>query len=396
MIEILEKYIKKGVARPGMKLRRFAGITLHEETGGCKQGAMHFAALLQEGARCKTRLSTHYFVDDNCVIQCIPQDEIAIHAGEYADYHTIAITMCDYEGCDYDMLLHNASELTAMIFAAHNITVIADRIYLHRQFSNFNRNCPKRFMEQHCMPSFAKTVQKLLLSMSNEQQQNSCGCDDTPTIVIKNAVAEEEDQGFIEKLKTTLFGIVCDDEDDQYVGKMLIDEEAGCTCGTVVTNDSADEGCTCNGTTEQVSRTSNCNYQSSAVYYGTTFTTSSNTDDCLCNGEQQPVTVLPQPCSVCADDTSAIATDEYAEEETPSEIIYRNNTCTYTNNFCDSTVNVATPACAISTQRTLILEPGETEIALLAQSYPPAALESESNDIEELIPYYGLSFRIEQ
>ncbi len=170
-----EKIIRKGVARPGTKLLRFSGVTLHEEQGGSNEGALHYANLLYNICRSKTRLSSHYFVDDTTVVCSIPETETAVHANDFANRESIAITMCDYDGCDYEMLIENTAKLVADIFSRHKIKVVANSIFLHRNFSNFGRNCPKRFMAENRLASFAKTVQKILLG------SNSCGCVDNST-----------------------------------------------------------------------------------------------------------------------------------------------------------------------------------------------------------------------
>lgn len=98
------------------------------------------------------QISFHYAVDDKEVIQGIPDNRNAWHAGDGA-YGTgsrkgIAIEICFSEsgGVKFDKAEQNAAELIAMKMKEHNIPI--SKVKRHYDFATDKKRCPHRTMDK--------------------------------------------------------------------------------------------------------------------------------------------------------------------------------------------------------------------------------------------------------
>lgn len=89
---IIQKLLPIGLNRPGTPLKA-RGVAIHETaTPGATADAE--ARYFSSGNR---RASAHYFVDPDSIVQLIPEDEVAWHAGRTANARYIAIELCHFD-----------------------------------------------------------------------------------------------------------------------------------------------------------------------------------------------------------------------------------------------------------------------------------------------------------
>ncbi len=141
-MNITEKLIGAGLpARPGIKLRKLTGITVHE-TGNTAPGANaknHMLYQTVNGGQ-NAQVSYHYVVDDKEAYRLIPENEVAWHAGDGAtgpgNNETIAIEMCINSDGDMIKTIQNTFALIADICSRHG----ALPLFQHHYWSG--KNCP--------------------------------------------------------------------------------------------------------------------------------------------------------------------------------------------------------------------------------------------------------------
>ena len=111
-MEYLVKLISKN--RPGTRLNA-KGIVLHETAtpgADAEREYLYFN-------RNNVKASAHAFVDNKCVIQTIPYDEMAWHAGKTANSNYIGIEMCrpkNYDEDYFNAMYQNTVSLFADLF----------------------------------------------------------------------------------------------------------------------------------------------------------------------------------------------------------------------------------------------------------------------------------------
>lgn len=145
MIEITKMLMPLSTGRSGKKLKRFAGITIHN-TGNANKGAgaLNHAKYLQGNGSSK-KASWHYAVDDRCITQSIPDDEVALHTGKNEGNNTtIGIEICMNPDSDIVKATDNAAELCALLLGQHGVTVAANRVnvFMHNHWSG--KDCPEK------------------------------------------------------------------------------------------------------------------------------------------------------------------------------------------------------------------------------------------------------------
>lgn len=118
-------------------------ITIHE-TGNQARGAdaeAHGAYLRGDSAQA-SRVSWHYTVDDGAIVQHIPDEERAYHAGDGANgpgnAESIGIEICVNEGGNFEKAMANAASLVRLLMAEHKIP--AEQIRQHHDWSG--KDCP--------------------------------------------------------------------------------------------------------------------------------------------------------------------------------------------------------------------------------------------------------------
>lgn len=159
-IRMLQDFIPAPTrARPGITGEK-RWIVIHEtanttEGADARSYARYLHQLAQEN---QLRLSWHYTVDDRLVIQHMPDEEIAWHAGddnpEGGNRAGIGVELCVHTDGDFLRTLGNAAALTAKLLETHGLSLEAVR--QHYDFSG--KDCPQRIRSQGLWESFLADV----------------------------------------------------------------------------------------------------------------------------------------------------------------------------------------------------------------------------------------------
>jgi hypothetical protein len=89
------------------------------------------------------RVSAHYIVDWNEVVQCIPDNEIALHAGTQANNQSISIEVCESDDPALQQQANtNAARFIAMKLVEYGWELPAIRTH----FSWTEKYCPRRLL----------------------------------------------------------------------------------------------------------------------------------------------------------------------------------------------------------------------------------------------------------
>ena len=131
-------------ARSGLKLKNIIGITIHNTDNWSQgAGAMNHASYLQNSGS-KNQASWHYAVDEKCITQSIPDNEVAWHAGDggsgKGNTQTIAIEICVNPDSNLEIATNNAAELSAMLLRKYQLS--AEPLYQHHDW--MDKNCPSQ------------------------------------------------------------------------------------------------------------------------------------------------------------------------------------------------------------------------------------------------------------
>jgi len=138
--EIIEKIIPKGRPnRPGYSMQP-KYITIHDTANPSKGAdALAHARFLQTTVQ---KSSWHYTVDDQRIVQHLPINESAWHAGDGAsgkgNRSSIGIEICENEGIDRARAEKRAAELVAYLLQRLNLPLEA--VVPHKHWSG--KNCP--------------------------------------------------------------------------------------------------------------------------------------------------------------------------------------------------------------------------------------------------------------
>lgn len=169
MIAPINKY-----SRPGKKIQAVKGIVMHwTATPGApaKNIAKYFANLAKTG---QTYASAHFAVDDNSIVQIIPENEIAYavgsktytpealkRLGSYPNATTISIEMCvDKNGNITEKTFQNAADLVAHLLKKYKLTV--NDIWTHKGVVGW-KDCPRPWVQKPSeFERFKQEVQKRL------------------------------------------------------------------------------------------------------------------------------------------------------------------------------------------------------------------------------------------
>ena len=131
-------------ARPGIKMSKCIGVTIHNtDNSGAGAAAKAHATLLKNSWKNKQQ-SWHFAVDEDGAYQSIPTDEIAWHAGDggsgKGNTQTIAIEICMNSDGDLEKATDNAAQLAAQQLKEKGLS--ADKLYQHHDWSG--KNCPSQ------------------------------------------------------------------------------------------------------------------------------------------------------------------------------------------------------------------------------------------------------------
>ena len=131
--------------RPGVKMEP-QYITLHE-TANTTKGATALAhAKLQQSGNSR-QASWHYSVDSLYIIQSVPDNEVAFHAGDGAgdgNRKSIGIEICVNEDGDFDRAKEKAIQLIRDLMDKHKIPL--KNVVPHKHWSG--KNCPKEILKE--------------------------------------------------------------------------------------------------------------------------------------------------------------------------------------------------------------------------------------------------------
>jgi hypothetical protein len=129
--------------RPGTLLRA-EWVTVHNTAnrGTGANAEMHRRYLLGDDARSR-EVSWHFTVDDTEVIQHIPVDEIAWHAGARANESSIAVEICEHAGIDQEAADSRAALLVALLLAEQSIPL--SHVRTHKSWTG--KECPRVLLQ---------------------------------------------------------------------------------------------------------------------------------------------------------------------------------------------------------------------------------------------------------
>lgn len=161
---IVDHIAKNPFSRPAEKLEDVKAIIVHYTAcphATAKNIRDYFDNLKKQNSNDNIEdrsASAHYAVDDNCIIEIIPPDEVAYHVGakKYTEIgksfgkrspnnYTIGIEMChdDESGKFNSNTIKNAIEL--INFLLNKFELKKENIFRH--FDITGKNCPKWFVE---------------------------------------------------------------------------------------------------------------------------------------------------------------------------------------------------------------------------------------------------------
>ena len=143
-VPIKQMFVPKGRKnRPGVA-NPCTYITIHE-TGNKATGAdaeAHGSYVRGDSAEA-SRVSWHYTVDDDSIVQHIPDEETAYHAGDGAsgpgNAKSIGIEICVNEDGDFEKAKTNAAALVRLLMEEHGIDI--EHVVQHNHWNG--KDCPK-------------------------------------------------------------------------------------------------------------------------------------------------------------------------------------------------------------------------------------------------------------
>jgi hypothetical protein len=129
--------------RPGTHLDP-QWITIHNTAnrGPGANAEMHRRYLLGSDARDR-QVSWHFTVDDTQVIQHVPTDEVAWHAGPRGNAASIGIEIAEHAGIDQDAADDRAALLTALLLAELEIPLA--HVRTHKSWTG--KECPRVLLQ---------------------------------------------------------------------------------------------------------------------------------------------------------------------------------------------------------------------------------------------------------
>lgn len=157
--------------RPNKKLKELKGLVLHwtanERAGAnAKANRNYFNTT-------STSASAHYIVDDENIIQCIPDDEVAYHVGakRYTEaglklakspygpnYFLLGIEMCVNSDSVWRNTYQNTVELAAYLLKKYDLSIID----LYRHYDITGKECPKMMVNSLEWLMFKQDVKAVL------------------------------------------------------------------------------------------------------------------------------------------------------------------------------------------------------------------------------------------
>jgi N-acetylmuramoyl-L-alanine amidase len=144
-MNIIQDFIPVGRRnRPGTKLTGPKYITIHDTANPSKGAdALMHARYLKGDDAANRPASWHFTVDDRNIVQHLPLDEVAWHAGDGSsgpgNTSSIAIEICENADGDRAKAEANAAELVAHLLKQFNLPI--DAVVQHNRWSG--KHCPR-------------------------------------------------------------------------------------------------------------------------------------------------------------------------------------------------------------------------------------------------------------
>ena len=168
-------------SRPGRKIDSVRGIVIHwtGNAGSTPVQNRNYFESLKDQAEPRKYASAHYIVGVyGSVLQCVPEDEVAYHAGSvfyrdgiekrlggYPNSHTIGIELChpEADGVFTKETYDSAVELTAVLLKKYALNPQKD---IYRHFDITGKICPKHFVNNpSAWKTFCSDVEKYLIGI---------------------------------------------------------------------------------------------------------------------------------------------------------------------------------------------------------------------------------------
>lgn len=156
MYNITQKLLPKNpYTRPGTRLKGVKGIVIHW-TANRNRGAddeAHYRYLSGSAITARSYASAHYFVDDDSILQVIPDNEMGYHVGArnyltdrlgtYPNNMTIGVETCVNQlGASFKEANKRAAWLVGRLLKEHGLGI--DDLYRHHDITG--KDCPKYFV----------------------------------------------------------------------------------------------------------------------------------------------------------------------------------------------------------------------------------------------------------
>jgi N-acetylmuramoyl-L-alanine amidase len=162
MLTITQDLLTSRKNRPALrsdyyKIKKMKGVVIHWTANPFKgAGAKANRNYFNRGERFA---SAHYCVDDDSIIQCLPDDELGYHVGAKSyrptgqklmqnglnpNYFLIGIEMCINYDSDWNKTYQNTIDLTKHLLNKFNLTTND----LYRHYDITGKDCPKMMLDQ--------------------------------------------------------------------------------------------------------------------------------------------------------------------------------------------------------------------------------------------------------
>ena len=171
-MRVTRKLLKRGqYTRPGRLMPRVAGVVLHW-TGNAGAGIDEHRRWFNSIRNSGSYASYHYMVDTERVVQLIPEDEIAYHAGPSGhtqdwvreklgglpNWRTIGVSMAHQSDKDVEeATVRQAKLLIADIMCRHGLNT--DVVLRH--YDCTGKACPRPFLDRVEWGSFLEDVARI-------------------------------------------------------------------------------------------------------------------------------------------------------------------------------------------------------------------------------------------
>lgn len=163
-MEIVQMYAPAGSrCRPGYTLRP-GFVTIHNTANTGRGAGAEAHARYLRGTGKDQFVSWHYAVDERCAAACIPENEVAWHAGDGAagpgNRRSLSIEICENADGDLRAATDNAAQLAAQLLARYGLTTA--ELVQHSRWSG--KDCPRRLRrgEPYTWAEFVQKVETAL------------------------------------------------------------------------------------------------------------------------------------------------------------------------------------------------------------------------------------------